>query len=400
MSINGRSNQNLKLFLQLLLIFAVSRGVIIGVYFVYKYAFGDTGGFSDIFGRWDSVFYERITTKLYTWPVPGDPQADWAFFPLYPLLCRGIMIITFWKLPVFYVCSVVSNVCIFTASFFAVKLVRFTGMTSGENDDSYFKGFAKDGLMVAWLLMLAPYTVYFATAYTESLFVMLVVLSFYFMKRNLFLAAGVTAALAGATRSTGVVLIVPLIMEMYRRYKEEKSEGEQKSLFIGDIIKKPFRLLSLVIVPAGIFTYMLFMYGFTGDAWAFKNVQIAWREGDHFPVFGVLWDFCTGSHEGEGQLRYMIIGWICVAAIIFYIWMFFAGLKTEAVFGLIMLLIPLTSHVMSTPRFIAGSFVMWMGWYLALQRLPRGLKFAFTVAGVAASVFLIGEWMGGSVAMI
>ena len=96
----------------------------------------------------------------------------------------------------------------------------------------------------------------------------------------------------------------------------------------------------------------------------------------------------------------MIIGWICVAAIIFYIWMFFAGLKTEAVFGLIMLLIPLTSHVMSTPRFIAGSFVMWMGWYLALQRLPRGLKFAFTVAGVAASVFLIGEWMGGSVAMI
>ena len=400
MSRDGKINENLKLFLHLLLIFAVSRGVMAGVYLVYKYAFGDTWGFPDIFGRWDSVYYERITTDFYTCPAPGDPQADWAFFPLYPLLCRGIMIITFWKLPVFYVCMGVSNVCVFIASFFAVKLVRYMGLTSGEKDRTYFKGVAADGLMVAWLLMLAPFTVYFATAYSESLFVLLIVLSFYFMKKDRFVAAGITAALAGATRSLGVVLIIPLIMEMYRYFREEKRLGNEKGLFITGIFKKPSRLFSLVIVPAGIFSYMLYLYHLTGDAWAFKNVQIAWREGEHFPIVGVLWDFCTGFYSGEAELRYMIIGWICIAALIFYVWMFFAGLRTEAVFGILMLLIPLTSHVMSTPRFIAGSFVMWIGWYVALQRLPRGLKYVFTVAGVAASVFLIGGWMGGSVAMI
>ena len=73
--------------------------------------------------------------------------------------------------------------------------------------------------------------------------------------------------------------------------------------------------------------------------------------------------------------------------------MFVKGLRREAVWGIISLLLPLTSHIMSTPRFISGSFVVWMGMYLLIKSMKsHGAQVFFTILLYAGGVITIAMW--------
>ena len=371
------------------MIWAITRGAIVAAYFIYVRMMNDTSGFPNIFGRWDTEYYLRLATDGYSYPEAGNAQAIWAFFPLYPMVCRGVCILTGWGIPVFYVGVAVSNACIIVASFFAVRIVQMTGLCRDGVYTGFFTRVTDGDSIIIWLLMFAPFTIYFAAAYTESLFVLCIVMSFYFMKKRYFLPAGIFAMFAGGVRNLGCLLIIPMIMEMVR-CEIESGGGFFKG--IARIFTKPIRLFSLLLTPVATFAYMLYLYRLTGDAWAFKNVQIAWRDEYHFPVVGVLWDYCTGKSEG----RFTVMGWICVAAFALYLYMFIKGLRSEAVFGAVTLAVPLTSHVMSTPRFIAGSFVVWMGVCLLLHKMPRGMRVVVNVVLMAAEALVCMLWLSGA----
>ena len=57
------------------------------------------------------------------------------------------------------------------------------------------------------------------------------------------------------------------------------------------------------------------------------------------------------------------MGWFCIAAFAVYGFMLYRKYYSMAVFGIISLLVPLTSHVMSTCRFIIGTYVIFIGAY-------------------------------------
>ena len=116
--------------------------------------------------------------------------------------------------------------------------------------------------------------------------------------------------------------------------------------FVMNMLKAPGKILSVLVCPLGAFAYMAFLNFFCGDAWAYKNVQIAWRDDEYFPIIGVLWKACTGQIEP----RYTYMGWFCIAILILYGYMFYRKYYSMAVFGFISLLVPLTSHVMSYGR--------------------------------------------------
>ena len=63
-----------------------------------------------------------------------------------------------------------------------------------------------------------------------------------------------------------------------------------------------------------------------------------------------------------------------------------------AVFGIIALLIPLTSHVMSTPRFIIGAWVTYIGVYDLLARLPKLIRNLILIALIIIETFMIFYW--------
>jgi hypothetical protein len=56
------------------------------------------GGVADAMCHWDCAWYEQIALHGYGGPPRATPadfgQASWAFFPLYPLLIRGVMGVT------------------------------------------------------------------------------------------------------------------------------------------------------------------------------------------------------------------------------------------------------------------------------------------------------------------
>ena len=382
-----RTKSGKGLFLQILLIFIITRGIIAGVYFAYCAIFNETGGFEHVFGRWDTEHYMDIVNNGYHLPQRADGMANWAFFPLFPLACRGVMLISGGNLSGFWSGIIVSNVCLFISSYFAVKLIRERGLTKGERGPA-FSGLAGNGLLLAWFLMLAPLTIYFAVPYTESMFVMLIVLFFYSAQKELFPLAGIFAALAGATRSVGIVLVIPLIMAMYTSYRDETGSGNIFK-YIGSIFARPSRLFSILVVPAGLVGYMLYLYYFLGDILAFVHVQYAWRKEAFVPVVGVLKRYMFSLDEPH----YTISAWMCVAVLALYLWMFVKGLRKEAVFGAIALLVPLSSHIMSTPRFISGSFVIWMGLYYAIKEMKSGAAQMISVILLyAGGIITIAMW--------
>lgn len=331
-----------RILLNTFIIFLISRLLLFITYIIYVNVFKDAAGFEAILGRWDASYYVDIVKNGYSLPKDYNAQINLAFFPLYPMVCKVFDILTFSK-NTFLVCVIVSNVFIYFASVISYKYLLFYRKYKKENI------FGKSYTIV-WLLMLAPFTIYFATAYTESMFVFFVVATFYLLKKEKFLFAAILIILATLTRSLGIALIIPLIMKMYSSYKKEN----KKEIFVIHILKEPIKLFSIIISPMGIFLFSLYMYYFFGDALAFKNVQVAWRSEKMFPVFGVLYNACVGNLEK----RYIILGFICIATLIFYIF-FIKKYPLEATFGIITLLIPLTSHVISTQRFISGSFVFW-----------------------------------------
>ena len=402
-----KNNENCRLLLKILIIFAISRLIMLIMVPVYNGIMGTHRSFLFLMNEWDAKKYAYIINHGYTHPTDIDPQANWAFFPLYPLVCMGLKFITFGLIPTFYVGMIVANVCIFAAAFLAIKTIRLIGLTKNEREFyerpnpegskaiDFFNGIFKDGMLLGWFLFMGPFTMYMGTMYTESMYIFFIVFSFYLMKKKQFLLAGFLIIGAGLTRNMGVLLVVPLLIEMYLDWRH--TTGRKNVFrFLGHIFATPVKLLAVLVTPIGTFSYMLFLYFFCGDAFAFKNVQIAWRTEEHFPIVGVLLDAISIGSD----VYHMLLGWICIGAIAVFIYMLVRRLYSEAVFGGLTLAVPLTSAVMSTPRFISGDYVVWIGAYDIIARQNHAARVATCIILAGIEVVLTFMWMSGNVGMI
>ncbi|MFH1601757.1 MAG: hypothetical protein ABIB61_02250 [Candidatus Shapirobacteria bacterium] len=132
-----------------------------------------------------------------------------------------------------------------------------------------------------------PTAFFFGSVYTESLFLFLVLLTFYLAKKGKFLGAGIAAGLASYTRLVGIFLLPALLLEYYeqfskRRMKEriaalkERITSYRKSGF-AYLIKsraRHFKFLAFILFSAsGLLFYMNYLLKTTGSALFFLEVQ-------------------------------------------------------------------------------------------------------------------------------
>ena len=372
-----KDNENFKLLLKILIIFAISRLIMLVMVPVYNGIMGTNRSFIFLMNEWDAKKYAYIINNGYTYPTDTDPQANWAFFPLYVIVCMFFKTITGGLINTYVIGMIVSNVCSIIAAFFAVKVLK-------KQTD------IKDGyeLLMPVLMFMAPYTFYGASVYTEAMFIMFIVLFFYFLSEKKYVLAGVMAACSSATRIVGCILVFALVVQLYIDIEGNKISLGCIKDFVVTMFKDPGKIFAVLICPFGAFSYMTFLNFFCGDAWAYKNVQIAWRDDEYFPVVGVLWKACTGQIEP----RYTYMGWFCVAILILYGYMFFRKYYAMAVFGIISLLVPLTSHVMSTCRFTFGTYVVFVGMYDILSRFNKVVRWVITGILVIIEIYLLFLW--------
>ncbi|WP_292162037.1 hypothetical protein [Mesorhizobium sp.] len=245
-------------------------------------------------------------------------------------------------------------------------------------------------------LLSGPFSFHFTTFLTESLFVLLTSCVFLALKRSSYLAAGLSSALLSATRLVGVFIVFATVIQMFREYRER---GGLTLSFPRWVLGRPYLLVAILISPAGLFAYTLFLYLTVGDGFAFLHVQRAFGRVAGNPLV-FLWDGLSAVPK-TGWLP-TAPQWSALAAI--------TGLALSAVlaarrqygaalFCALCIILPLITNLASMVRYVVG--------LAPLTIMLAVLLSASKLISLAASVFFLGAcyfmtvaWIGGYLALV
>lgn len=228
-----------------------------------SYGFFDS--FMNIWNRWDSPHYIDIARDWYLTEAQvtqGDSYLFIVFFPLLPLLMRFSGIFAAEPSNAFYFASgcIISNIAMCVGCFYFFRLVQ------QEYD-------RKTAVWALLFLLFNPASLFFGICYTESLFLCLCVMFFWYLRKEHYIAAGILGGLAAFTRSLGVLLAIPFFVQ----WLDSQAYSEQK------LRSKLLRLAPVFIITAGTLAYLGINYFIYGNPLQFMEYQKHW--GQHFTFF-------------------------------------------------------------------------------------------------------------------
>lgn len=219
----------------------------------------DLGAFTDVWARWDSVWFLRIAEHGYS----STAHADTAFYPLYPALVALLGAIFFGH---YVVAGLVISLAASLAAF--VLLHRLAEERLG----------AEGARRTVLYLAVFPMSLFLIAIYSESLFLLLAVGAFMLAERRRWLPAWGVVGLAILTRIAGVALL-PALAYLAWRSPDRR------------------RALAGVALPVVLFAaYPAYLAASTGDAWAFVRSQGHWNR--HLSYAGPLGGIGRDSRAG------------------------------------------------------------------------------------------------------
>ena len=211
--------------------------------------------------RWDSVWFITIAQEGY-----GDGARE-AFFPLYPLALAAGGATGQWVL----VGAAISTALAAAA---LTVLHRLVALDHGVR--------VARGAVLA--VAFCPMSFFLSAVYSESLFLALSVAAVYAARTGRWACAGVLGALAAATRSAGVLLVVPLALIWWDARRRRGAD-----------------LAWVAVVPAGVGAYCLYLWVAGGDPGAPFQAQEVWFRSFAGPFVGA-WDGLVAAVQGARQL--------------------------------------------------------------------------------------------------
>ncbi len=278
-----------------------------------------------VWGRWDAVHYLNIA-------MAGYQGTDMAFFPLYPLLIRIVGSLAGNHL--------VAGLLISNASFFFGLLYLYKLL-----EHEYDRAVARRAI---FYVSIFPTSVYFSAVYTESLFFMLTVASFYYMRAHRWWLAGLLGFFAALTRVEGILLLVPFVIEWYA---QERPIG----------VRAARDLLPAALIPLGLALYMGYLWVLRADPLYFSHVQVHWNRHLAPPWVSLVNAFEKMAHATTSQL--VANQTLEVAFTLLMVGVLLAGwhsLRPSYIaYMALSILVPMsTSNLMSMPRFALVLFPM------------------------------------------
>jgi hypothetical protein len=225
---------------------------------------------SRLFDHFDAGWYLGISHS-YTLPGSGpDWLREWMFFPLYPWVLRPVAIV----LGLLRVGGnvdalagvLVSNTALFCALVYVYRLTR------GELS-------TRAARRAVTYLLIFPGSFYFSADYPESLYLLCSVAAFYYARHRKWGLAGLASALALLTRPQGLLLAVPLLIELVAWLRAEGMLG-----------RRVLRGLWLVGLPlVSLAGYALYSHAKTGYWLAFEtSATQVWRHVATPPVYPLI----------------------------------------------------------------------------------------------------------------
>jgi len=222
----------------------------------------DIVGILASWNHWDAANYVRIAQFGYQTPY------DVAFFPLFPLLITAFAhILGSWSY--LLVGTIISNAALLGALFVIYQLAVEAG---GEQ-------VAQRTLLY---LCIFPTAFYFFAPYNESLFLLLTASTFLAMRQQRWWLAGLLGLLAALTRSAGILLVIPYMVELWTT-RESITASRQNMLF---------RILPILLIPLGTALYAIYCWHISGNPLDFIAVQSHWGRHTTWPWQGI-WQSLT-----------------------------------------------------------------------------------------------------------
>ena len=226
----------------------------------------DLGYVTDVWARWDSVWFLRIAENGYG-AVEG---AAAAFFPLYPALVGLVG-------RLFLGHYVLAGIAVSLAASLAA-FVLFYDLAEGK--------LGAEGARRALIyLALFPMTLFLQAVYSEAVFLLLTVAAFLLAERSRFLGAGVVAGLAVLTRPVGFALLPALAVIAWRAPDRRDA-----------LLRLAAALLLFCAYPA-------YLWAERGDPFAFAKAQGIWsRDVSPLGPLGGVWHGLRAGWAGVRQL--------------------------------------------------------------------------------------------------
>jgi hypothetical protein len=241
--------------------------------------------------RWDSAWFLVIARYGYRPDLGHFTAPRTAFFPLYPLGIKALSWLGSPPVPAGVLISLVA---------FALSLYGIHRLTTLE------LGSPQAARLAVLATAFAPMAFFFSAVYSESLYLALSVGLFWSARKGRWAIVGVLGALAAATRSTGVVLLLPALMIYLYGPREDRSLDHPRTAAGWRASLRPrFELradvLWLGLIPAGIALFSVALALDGGDVLAPFHAQGIW--GRHFAgPYVAIWDGLRAGFEGARQL--------------------------------------------------------------------------------------------------
>lgn len=204
----------------------------------------------EMFAHWDGGWYKKIATIGYDY-ARDSQQHSIVFFPLYPLLVRGVMLV---GLPFEVAGTLVSNV-----AFLGALIVLYNWVKQQQ------------GVSVAkWatvVLALCPLTLFATVTYTEGLFLFFSTLALQAFDRRQYVRAAFWGAMTTAIRFIGIALVPAFILVAWRERRPA------------------IAYISGFAATGGLFLFILYCAVRFGTLLAFIRAQQGWTQQNWFNIF-------------------------------------------------------------------------------------------------------------------
>jgi hypothetical protein len=235
---------------------------------------------ADVLGGWDSVWYERIARNGYPVPLPADPETGlltysaWAFYPVFPLLVRGLMVT---GLP-FLGAAVALNLVLGAACTLLVWRCFHYGLHASPQPAR-----ERLALAAAALWCLYPASGVLLMPYTEALAGVLIAASLLLLMQRRYAAVAGLALVLGFTRAVAPAMACAVIAHLVLRWREDRQAGA--SPLAGQRLTAG---LMVVATAVSSIAWPAFVGAVSGLPRAFFDVQAAWGQKPASGPF-VLW---------------------------------------------------------------------------------------------------------------
>lgn len=225
---------------------------------------------------WDGDWYLAIAdlgypSKLEIGPDGIAEKSEWAFYPLWPMMCRAVEKLT--SAPFWFVGPTLALLLGACASYVLYLLCHRVGLSETRT------------MLLLSTLFFSPLGVFFSLAYTESLALLLLASTLLMAAHRRYLWACGPVVLLAFTRPIGLALAIAFLILFLFKLRESDASPTRERLELAAL--SLFSLLSFALWP-GIVAVRL------GSPTAYLQVQEAWRQ--YYTGTTIQW-LITGSAE-------------------------------------------------------------------------------------------------------